>query len=97
VVIFGEIQSDSRPLPTAVVGWVPVVGELLPTSHSGTRLIAQAVILETRAPRYILVSAPPRETRGITTEAGAGGVNGRRSERLKAIAYPELAARSFRS
>ncbi|HEX2749548.1 MAG TPA: hypothetical protein VHM91_16180 [Verrucomicrobiales bacterium] len=96
IVVFGEIQSDSKALPTAVVGWVPVVGELLPTEHSGTRLLAQAMIMETRSPRYILIHARPQETRGITTEAGSSGVNGRRSERLKARAYPELAAQSFR-
>ncbi len=96
VVVFGEIQSDSRSLPTAVVSWVPVVGELIPSEHSGTRLLAQAIILETRSPRYTLMSAQPREKQGITAGLTANGVNGRRSEKLKALAYPELAAKSFR-
>lgn len=96
VVVFGEIQSDSRELPTSILSWVPVAGEILPSERSGTRLLAQAVIMETRSPRYTMISAQPRQKQGLTTAYGASGINGRRSEKLKALAYPELAQQSFR-
>ena len=96
IVVFGEIQSDSRALPTSAVSWVPVVGNLIPSERSGTRLIAQAIILETGSPRYTTVTARPQQTTGITTDNGSGTINSRRAPKLKAAAYPELAAQSFR-
>ena len=95
VVVFGEIQSDSRTLPTAVLTWVPVAGEIIPGEISGTRLIARALVMDTRADRWQLLDAAPRETSGLQTDYGRGTVNGRRAARLKAMAYPELAARCF--
>ena len=96
IVIFGEIQSDSRSLPTSAVSWVPVVRQIVPTQHSGTRLVAQALIMETASSRYTLAAALPQETRGITTASGGEGVNSRRAPKLKAAAYPDLATRTFR-
>ena len=96
VVVFGEIQSKSKTMPTVAVSWVPVAGELIPTEHSGTRLLAQAIILETASTRYTTISAAPRQASGITTDSGANGINGRRATKLKAAAYPELARKSVR-
>lgn len=96
IVIFGEIQSDSHALPTKAVTWVPVVGHIVPSERSGTRLVAQALILETGSGRYLTVAARTQQTSGVTTEEGAYGVDSRRSLRLKAKAYPDLAAQSFR-
>ncbi len=95
IVVFGEIQSESRELATSAVSWVPVVGHIIPSEHSGTRLLVQGLIMETASPRYAMAAAAPRETSGITTDAGSSGVNGRRARQLKAEAYPDLAARSF--
>ena len=96
IVIFGEIQSDSRNLPTAAVSWLPVVSSIVPSQHSGTRLLAQAIILETASARYTTVTAAPRESSGITTEDGGDNINSRRALKLKAAAYPDLAEKSFR-
>lgn len=96
IVVFGEIQSDSHALPTSAVSWVPVVGNLIPSERSGTRLIAQAIILETGSPRYTSAAARPQQTTGITTDNGSDTINSRRAPKLKAAAYPELAALSFR-
>ncbi len=95
VVVLGEIQSDSRALPTAALTWVPIAGDIIPGQISGTRLVARALVMETRADRWQLLDAAPRETRGLQSEYGRGTVNGRRAARLKAQAYPELAARCF--
>jgi hypothetical protein len=96
IVVFGEIQSDSRDLPTSILSWVPIAGEILPSEHSGTRLLAQAVVMETRSPRYTMITAQPQQREGITTSHGSSGINGRRAEKLKALAYPDLARQSFR-
>jgi hypothetical protein len=96
IVVFGEIQSDSRSLPTRAVSWVPVVGGLVPSRHSGTRLLAQALIMETATSRFTLAAAAPQQTSGITTKSGGEGINSRRALKLKIAAYPDLAARSFR-
>lgn len=97
VVVFGEIQSASRELATgALAGWVPVVGGIVPGNASGTRLLAQAIVMETARPRYTIIAADPREERGVTTMTGRDSANVRRSLRLKAAAYPELARKTFR-
>ncbi|MES2706879.1 MAG: hypothetical protein V4726_09790 [Verrucomicrobiota bacterium] len=97
VVVFGEIQSASQDLPTgSVVGWIPIVGDILPGEHSGTRLFAQALILETASPRYSIITASPREESGLTTSGGESAANVRRSLRMKKLIYPELAAKCFR-
>lgn len=97
VVVFGEIQSDSQSLPTdSLVGWVPIVGGILPTAYSGTRVIAQAIVMETSAARYAMVSAAPRQEESLTTYGGQSVANLNRSQRMKRTIYPELAARTFR-
>jgi hypothetical protein len=96
IVVFGEIQSDSKSLPTSAVSWVPIVGNIIPSERSGTRLLAQALILETGRPRYSTVSARPQQATGITTDDGSYNINSKRAPKLKAKAYPELAAQSFR-
>jgi hypothetical protein len=78
IVVFGEIQSDSRSLPTRAVSWVPVVGGLVPSKHSGTRLLAQALIMETATSRYTLAAAAPQQTSVITTKSGGEGITRRR-------------------
>ena len=96
IVVFGEIQSDSQPLPTSAVSWVPVVGSLIPSERSGTRLLAQAFILETRSARFTTVAAKPQQKTGLTTDDGSSTINSRRAPQLKIPAYQELASRSFR-
>ena len=98
VVVFGEIQSASETLPTdSLMGWVPLVGDVVPSSRSGHRLMAQAIVLETGAPRYQLVSADSKEAKGLVTNGGEAAAAVRRSDRMKKLAYPELAERTFRS
>lgn len=97
VVVFGEIQSAYQTLATdSLVGWLPVVGDVVPGEHSGTRLFVQALVLETATPRYTVVTASPREESGLTTTRGGDAAKTRRSERMKKLIYPELAAKCFR-
>lgn len=97
VVVFGEIQSVSKSLPTdSLVGWIPVVGDIIPGEHSGTRLFAQALVLETASPRYSVITVSPREESGLVTASGGDAASVRRSDRMKKLIYPELAARCFR-
>ena len=95
VVVFGEIQSEYQKLPTSAVSWVPVVGGLVPDRRSGTRLSAQALVMETGSQNYTIVSARPQQATGVTTEDGNATIDGRRSLKLKAAAYPDLAKKSF--
>lgn len=94
IVVFGEIQKDGRDIP--VVSWLPVASEVLPNRYSGMRLYAQAAVMETASSRYRMVSAQPKETRGVEVNLGGIGNSTDRSLRLKGRAYPELAASSFR-
>lgn len=97
VVVFGEIQSAARDLPTdAVVGWIPIVGSLVPGEVSGTRLFAQALVMEVASPRYSVITASPRQESGLNVSGSQSSVNVRRSLRLKKLIYPELAAKCFR-
>jgi hypothetical protein len=97
IVVFGEIQSAYQTLATdSLVGWLPIVGDVVPGEHSGTRLFVQALVLETATPRYTVVTASPREESGLTTTRGGDAAKVRRSERMKKLIYPELAAKCFR-
>lgn len=97
VVVFGEIQSASKDTASgAMIGWLPVVGNLVPAEHSGSRLFAQALVLETASPRYSIITASPREESGFTTSGGENSAQIRRSLRLKKLIYPELAGKCFR-
>lgn len=94
IVVFGEIQKDGEDIP--ILSWVPVASEVLPSRYSGMRLYAQAAVLETASNRFRMISAQPKETRGVEVTLGGIGNSTDRSLRLKGKAYPELAAASFR-
>jgi hypothetical protein len=94
IVVFGEIQKDGEAIP--VINWVPIASDVLPNRYSGMRFYAQAAVLETRSSRFRMVSAQPKETRGVEINLGGIGSATNRSLRLKGKAYPELAAASFR-
>jgi hypothetical protein len=94
IVVFGEIQKDGQDVP--IVSWVPVAADVLPNRYSGMRLYAQAAVLETASSRFRMVSAQPKETRGVEVNLGGIGNATDRSLKLKGKAYPELAANSFR-
>jgi len=95
MIVFGEFQTLRKDLPTVAVSWVPVAGWIIPDEYSGTRLLLQAMLVDTASGALSVVSGPPVEMEGFSNQLGRPGKVSRRSLVMKEKSYPELVRAAY--